>query len=237
MKETQQAVIYGNINIKERRTREKMGGRGASSGGSGWTGGSGGTTVNPTDIASLISAREGKQQEVDETLQVFKDVYDEYGYAVYDMQLVTLTGKDNSALAYYDGTNIAFNQAFFDKAKMESVYADTVKKGFHPSQGNKTALQAVASHELGHALTDQAISKMGGSLGKQKGAEAILKEAQKQLKSKGTLADMAGKISGYAKHSPREAIAEAFSDVYCNGGKARKESQAIVNVINKYAKS
>lgn len=213
-----------------------MGGRGASSGGEGWTGGSGGIAVDILGTTSLISAREGQQLEVDETLQTFKDMHDEYGYAVDDLQIATLSAKDGGVMAYYDGSNIAFNQAYFDKAKMESVYADTVKSGFHPSQGNKTALQAVASHEIGHALTDKAIAKMGSKLGKQDGAEAILKEAQKQAGHKGKLASMASKISGYAKESARECIAEAVADVYCNGKKATKESQAIVNVMNKYLK-
>lgn len=47
---------------------------------------------------------------------------------------------------------------------------------------------------------------------------------------------MAKKISTYATHSNAEAIAEAFLDVYCNGKKVHKESQAIVNVINSYLK-
>lgn len=213
-----------------------MGGRGASSGGEGWLGGGGGVTINPLDITSLVSAREGRQLEVDETLQTFKDMHDEYGYIADDLQLATLTGADNIALAYYDGSNVAFNQSYFNKAKMEAVYAECVQAGFHPSQGNKTALQAVASHEIGHALTDKVISKMGSKLGKQDGAEAILKEAQKQVGNRGKLANMASKISGYAKESARECIAEAFADVYCNGGKAKKESQSIVNVMSKYLK-
>ena len=213
-----------------------MGGRGASSGGSGWTGGN--STLNPADIVSttsLVSAREGQQQEVDETLQAFRDVANEYGYIINDIEIATLKGDGASKLAYYDGSNIAINKSYFDKAKMESVYADCVKNGFHPSQGNKTALQAVASHELGHALTDAVGSKMGAIKGDT--ANAILKEAKKQGKFTGTVADMAGKISGYAKYNPRECIAEAFADVYCNGTKARKESQSIVNVMNKYLKS
>lgn len=216
---------------------QMFGGRGASSGGEGWTGGSGGGSVNVTDVASLISAREGQQTEVDETLQTFKDMHEEYGYAVDDLQLVALTGSGSRTLAYYDGENIAFNQSYFDKAKMEKVYARCVDLGFHPSQGNKTALQAVASHEIGHALTDKAIAKMGGKFGKQDGAEAILKEAQKKVGHTGKLADMASKISGYAKTKPREAIAEAVADVYCNGKRATKESQAIVSVMNNYLKS
>lgn len=213
-----------------------MGGRGASSGGSGWTGGS--STLNPADIVSttsLVSAREGYQQEVDETLKAFKDIADEYGYIIDDIQLATLKGEGASTLAYYDGSNIAINTSYFDKAKMESAYKRCVDDGFHPSQGNKTALQAVASHELGHALTDAVGAKMGAIKGDT--ANAILKEAKKQGKFKGTTADMAGKISGYAQFNPRECIAEAFSDVYCNGSKAHKESQAIVNVMNKYLKS
>ena len=51
-----------------------------------------------------------------------------------------------------------------------------------------------------------------------------------------SVVQMAKKISTYATHSNAEAIAEAFSDVYCNGKKAHKESQAIVNVINSYLK-
>ena len=213
-----------------------FGGRGANSGGEGWSGGGGGdiTIINTT---SLVSAREGQQLEVDETLQTFKDMHEEYGYVVDDLEIATLSSKDASVMAYYDGSNIAFNETYFDKAKMETAYARCVKDGFHPSQGNKTALQAVASHEIGHALTDKAIAKMGSKLGKQDGAEAILKEAQKSIGHKGKLASMAGKISGYAKESARECIAEAVADVYCNGKNAHKESQAIVNVMNKYLKS
>lgn len=213
-----------------------MGGRGASSGGSGWTGGN--STLNPADIVSttsLISEREGHTQEVDETLQTFKDIADEYGYIIDDIQLAVLKGDGASTMAYYDGSNIAINASYFDKVKMEKAYAQCVADGFHPPQGTKTALQAVASHELGHALTDAVGARMGTIKGDT--ASAILKEAKKQGKFSGTVADMAGRISGYAQFNPRECIAEAFSDVYCNGGKARKESQAIVSVMNKYLKS
>lgn len=213
-----------------------MGGRGASSSGEGWTGGGGGN-VNIINTTSLVSARERQRLEVDETLKTFKDMHDEYGYIADDLEIATLSSKDASVMAYYDGSNIAFNETYFDKARMESAYTKCVEGGYHPSQGDKTALQAVASHEIGHALTDKAIAKMGSKLGKKDGAEAIVKEAQKQVGHKGKLADMAGKISGYAKESASECIAEAVADVYCNGKKAQKESQAIVNVMNKYLKN
>ena len=213
-----------------------MGGRGASSGGEGWLGGGGGGNITVLETDSLISARERQKLEVDETLQTFKDMNDEYGYQVDDLQIATLGTGGAGVLAYYDGSNIAFNEKYFNKQLMEKAYANDVKNGYHPSQGNKTALQAVASHEIGHALTDKAIAKMGSKYGKQDGAEAILKEAQKQVGHTGKLASMASKISGYAKESARECIAEATADVYCNGKNAHKYSQAIVNVMNKYLK-
>ena len=204
---------------------------GGKGGGEGWGGGGGGA-IDIFGTDSLISARERQQQEVDETLQTFKDMNDEYGYMVDDLQIATLGAKDQNVMAYYDGANIAFNETYFNKRIMETAYARTVQNGYHPSQGNKTALQAVASHEIGHALTDKAIAKMGG-----KGnAETILKEAQKAVGHKGKLAEMASKISGYAKESAEECIAEATADVYCNGRNAHKYSQAIVNVMNKYLK-
>ena len=204
--------------------------------GDGFSGGGG--SVDSADIlsvTSLISAREGKQQEVDEVLTTFRDVYDEYGFAVDDSHIATMTDSAKSVMAYYDGSSIAINEAYFNKAKMESAYESCVQQGFHPSKGNKTALQAVASHELGHALNDVAMGKM--KMGRDDTAKAILKEAKKNIGFKGKLGDMAGKISGYAKYSPSEAIAEAFSDVYCNGKNAKSESTAIVNVMNKYIKN
>lgn len=213
-----------------------FGGRGASSGGDGFSGG--GSGLNPANIVSvtsLMSERQKQPTEVDETMQTFKDINAEYGYIIEDVQVATLKGADGaSVMAYYDGSNIAINKTYFDKAKMESAYENCIESGFHPSKGNKTALQAVTSHELGHALTDEVASKMKGIKGDP--AKAVLKEAKKQIGYKGNIGSMAGKISGYAKYNAHEAIAEAFADVYCNGKKAHKESQAIVNVMDKYLK-
>lgn len=195
------------------------------------------STVNPANIVnptSLISEREGKQIEVDEVLQTSKDILEDFGYVSDDMEIASFKGKDAGTLACFGGDQLIVNRAYFDKARMESAYADCVKEGFHPSQGNKTALQAVVAHELGHGLTDVVGAKMGA---KGDSATAILNEAKKSIGYKGAIGNMASKISGYAQYNPREAIAEAFSDVYCNGTKARRESQAIVNVMKKYTKS
>ena len=213
-----------------------MGGRGARSG-AGRQGGGGG--LNPNDILStrsLVSERERNRELVDEALGVFKNVNSEYGYTVGDIEVAKLKPKAR-AIAYYDGTNIAVNDRFFNKAGLEKAYKECADSGFHPKKGKKTAMEAVVSHEIGHALTDAVADKMGiKGLGKtDTAATRIVSQARKQTKHRGVV-QMARKISGYATYSNAEAVAEAFSDVYCNGGKARSESKAIVNVVNSYLK-
>ena len=219
-----------------------MGGRGAR-GTSGRSGG--GEGLNAGDIVSTASyMSERGNYSADDLLQSFKDVEEEYGYVVEEIQIAELKGKGDSVLAFYDGgNNIAFNQSYLDSAKMDSVYDASVASGFHPGRGNKTGLQAVAAHELGHGLTEAAGVKMGlpalGASGKRRidaAADAIVNEARKSTKHRGVV-QMASKISKYATYSNAEAISEAFADVYCNGKKARGESRAIVSVLNKYLKN
>lgn len=207
-----------------------FGGRGSSSGGFGG-GGSGLSMGDILSTTSFVSERGNYRQTVDQALGTFKDVKDKYGFVIDDIHMAEI--KDGkSAIAYYDGANIGWNKKYMNNKTLDKAYADCVKSGFHPSNGNKTAVQAVASHELGHALSAEVGKKMGGKNIDQASSQ-ILKEAKKQTGHK-TTAGMAKKISGYATHSPAETIAEAFSDVYCNGKKAKKESQAIVNVMDSY---
>lgn len=203
-----------------------FGGRGSSSSTAG--GATGG--LSEADIVStrsLVSEREGSQELVDETMDVFKDVYQEYGTVLEDIQLAELKGNGANALGYYDGDNIALNEAYFN-SNMTSAYARCVETGFHPSNGNKTAIQAVVAHELGHKLTTDVGKKMG--MNGWADFDTIAAKIVKEAKTKGS------SISGYAKSSNAEAIAEAFADVFCNGKKAHKESKAIVKVIDKYLK-
>ena len=203
-----------------------FGGRGSSS--ESWGGGGGGDP-GIISTSSLISERERKQREVDEVLSVFNDVYDEYGTVVDDVQIASM--KDNGVLAYYDsGNNLAVNTTYFDSNKMSAAYADTVKSGFHPSNGNKTAMEAVVAHEVGHALTAKAA---GGYGNLDSFAESVVSTAAKS-KNYRSSASFAKTISGYAKTSAAEAVAEAFSDVYCNGNKAKSASKAIVDTLKGY---
>jgi hypothetical protein len=218
-----------------------FGGRGATSGSGGEGGGNTGGNIEVANTTSLVSMRNGDDEEAralaDETLAVFKEVNDEYGTQVADILIAEL-GKGSHTMAYYDaGDNIAINQKYFNSKTMNQAYADCVKSGFHPSNGNKTALQAVVAHELGHALTERVGAKMGkaGFFNIDKTANTIVRGAMWSTEHK-TAASFRSAISGYAKRNNAECIAEAFSDVFCNGTKAKKESRAVVKVINDYLK-
>lgn len=168
-----------------------------------------------------------------EVIGVLKDFQDEYGIGFNNTRIAKLKDKTN-ALAYYDGDGIAINSKYLDSTKMNDVYQKCVKRGFHPSSGSKTGMEAVVAHELGHQLNDMVGAKMGMDI--DKSATVIVNEARKRTKHRGVV-QMASKISGYSTHSNAEAIAEAVADVYCNGKKAKAESSAIFNVVKNYLKN
>ena len=194
-----------------------------------------GAGLNPGDIlstTSLISERERYQKEVDDTLTVLRDMYNQYGVTI-DTEVADLK-PGTGAMGFYEGTNISINREYFNTDYMNRAYSEGVKSGWHPSNGNKSGMEAVVSHEFGHALTNE-VGKVMGVSGIDNIATKIINEAKKGSGHKGVV-QMASKISRYATTSNAEAIAEAFSDFYCNGSNAKKESKAIMNVINKYLK-
>ena len=206
--------------------------RGGTSGGA--TGGLSEDKIKST--RSLVSAREGDQALVDETLGVFRQVGEEYGAQVSDIVLAKIVGS--RAIAYYDADgNIGINEKYFNKATMDAAYAKCVEAGFHPSNGNKTALEAVVAHELGHKLTADIAERMGMQSfdGLHAAADRVVGEARKRT-SHSSKSSFASSISGYATYNSTETIAEAFSDVFCNGRNARAESRAVVDVIDSYLK-
>ena len=206
-----------------------FGGHGASS-----YGGRGRKSFTEKDSTSLISERERQQREVDEALSVFNEVNKEYGYQINDIKVSTLSGKDaNNVLAYYENLSdsISVNKVFFDSEKLNNVYDDSVIRGFHPGRGSKSAMEATIAHELGHALT--------GKIAKDRGrnfdgiADEIVRKAKRDSGHR-SASSLAAAISGYAKENSAEAIAEAFSDVYCNGKSAKKESKIITRTLKSY---
>ena len=206
--------------------------------GRGRSGTSGGASggVNPNNIVSttsLISERGDKTTEVDDTLAVLRSVSERYGVELNDVQVAVLKGKDTNVLGYYDnGGNLAIGANYFDSAKMDAAYDRCIKSGFHPRRGSKSGMEAVVAHEMGHKLTDVAAQKMGlGNWNLDEAANRIVREAAKTT-GKRTQA-VRSAISGYASGRNAEAVAEAFADVFCNGNRARRESRAVVDALNK----
>lgn len=207
-----------------------MGGRGSQFGRGG---NSSGGNINVTSTTSLISQREGQRDEVDEVLTVLRELNEQYGAELNDVQIVTIRGSGSNAIAYYDSEgNLAFNKKYFDNSSIEAAYKRCVDSKFHPSQGNKTAVEAVAAHEMGHKLTDMAAFRAGyGTWALDRVANDIVRDAARGLNMRESA--VVGVVSGYAKHNHAEAVAEAFADVYCNGSNAARESRAIVSELER----
>lgn len=232
MKEGRKMRILQKFNFDlQLFAKERSGGRrGRNPGGGG---------IKPEEILDtreLVTTRAEHQAETDELLGTARDFRDKYGDdgITEELQLATLKPSAQDAMAYCDSFgNVAFNENYFNKKKLTTAYDECVKSGYHPGRGNKTAVQAVAAHELGHHINN----KLAARLGKDSDALAteICNTARKQTKHRGVV-QMENKISRYASSNNKEAIAEAMADVYCNGKKAKKESIAIVNVIDSYYK-
>ena len=215
-------------------------GRGSSASGGRASGGGG---VDPSNIKGqedMISARNEENREgIDRTLDVARNMTKEFGNNVAlegNFQLASFVGKDATTLGCYDaGGNIIMNKNVINSKRLNEVYDSNVKSGYHPSRGNKSAVEAVAAHEYGHSLTENARKGMGGNLTYDQAATRIVTEARKQTGSKGNI-KFGRKISEYATTSNAETVAEAVSDWYCNGSKAKRESKAVVKVLKGYIK-
>ena len=167
-----------------------------------------------------------------EVIKTLKDFQDKYGLEYNNTRIANMK-PGTGVLAYYDGEGIAINNEYLNSDTMNAVYKKSVESGFHPSNGSKTGMEAVVSHELGHAVNGIIADRMGISL--DASADRIVNEAMKNTKHK-SVSTFQSKISGYAKQSYAETVAEAMADCYCNGKKARSESKAIQKVVDKYMK-
>lgn len=203
------------------------GGRGGKRGG---TGGVKPGEIKGTHNLHIDTALDDKTRG--EVTSVLHDFNSKYGIETNNTRIAQMSAT-SSALAYYDYEGIAINSKYLNSDTMNKAYQQCVASGFHPSSGNKTGLEAVVAHELGHHVNDVVAGKMGLSL--DASAERIVTKARKMTGDKGNII-FGSKISGYAKSSNAETIAEAFADHYCNGRKAKAQSKAIVKVVDSYFK-
>lgn len=205
-----------------------FGGRGASSGGD--TGPFGGGMSNDgEDTTVTVRSSHPLTQEIDKggggfanEIMNTRDAFErEYGSAVKDMKLSVGTFNKRGVLGAYGDDELVMNQKYVKNANLTDAMKNT--NGFHPSIGNKTGAEAVAAHEIGHRLGEVAAKKAGIS------EKDIVARAGKSVGTK--TENMAGHISKYARSNYKETIAEASSDVFCNGSKASKQSIAIMNEV------
>lgn len=216
-----------------------FGGRGASSSSSSGSDGEGNIKIkNEVDV---WSERHKKKQEEAATqiINATRDMEAEYGVMDHVESVSVANFDKKNVLAFYapDENKVVFNRSYTDLNKVQQSYQECVDKKFHPSLGNKTPIEAITAHELGHAIADKINDKRRATKSSTVDAnsEIVINAYRKLYPNKAnTYEEYTGipkaraTISGYAKKNYHETIAEAVADVYCNGGKAKKFSKAVV---------
>ena len=226
-------------------------GRGSSKAGGVTGGGAGGRNINVLKTTDVWSFRHRQNNEpfVDAINSAARTLEDDFPGLMRDVgtvNAVKLGKKDSNVLGFYSRTigtlldsSVNINTAYTDMEKTNIGYDQAVKDGFHPSRGNKSGIEAVSLHELGHALNDHVAAKMGLTdiMRMETAADRIVNSARR---SAGRVAGRRGinqfreSISGYATTNNKEAIAEAVADYYCNGRNASTASKAIMAELFKY---
>lgn len=216
-----------------------FGGRGSGSGGGESLSSGSGENVNIKSTTDVWSYRHNPKNEryVDDINTAVRGISDDFPGLMNDVNSVDtaeLGGLDRiQTLGFYGQGQVAINSNYTNVDKMNRTYDNGVKEGFHPSRGNKSGVEAVTYHEMGHALSDSIAKKMGVK-DLDAASKKIVNDAYKANGGKGGTKAWAGKISGYAQKNYAECVAEAVCDWYCNGNKAKSASKAIMTELKKY---
>lgn len=201
--------------------------------------------VTPLKVIDVWSYRHRKNNEpfVDDINTAARTLEESFPGMMEDVETVNavkLNKRNNGILGYYtlDGT-VNMNLAYTDPEEMNVTMDACAKSGYHPSRGNKSGTEAVALHELGHALTTTVAKRMGidGVFALDEAADRIVANARKsagKIAGRGGVQQFRSQISGYASESNAEAVAEAVTDYYCNGRNASTASKAIMAELFKY---
>lgn len=217
-----------------------MGGRGSSSGGESLSTGSGKpmTILNPVDVWSYRH-NPNNEAYVDAINSSVRDIADDFpnimSSTIARVDAAEFGGADRlNTLGCYGNGTLTMNKNYTNVDKMNAVYDNAVKSGYHPSRGDKNGTEAVTYHEMGHAITDHIAVKLGEK-NLDGASKRIVNDAYKASKGTGGTKAWAGKISGYAQENYAECVAEAVADFYCNGNKAKSQSKAIMRELKKYS--
>ena len=137
-------------------------------------------------------------------------------------------GKSHDGVAGANGFDeISLNPEFFSDYQKANSISDS--RGYTITGG----IKGTATHEVGHVIAHQILKKsMPGASNyeiakarhNEKAEKAIIREAKKRYGSN-------PQISPYGSTRKAEKIAEAVSDVYTNGSKAKPYSKVIVQVM------
>lgn len=170
------------------------------------------------------------QRAVNEFEQAVHDVLNDFGLPDNTVTRINgymlNVGKGPDGVAGANGFDeISLNPKYFSDYNT----ANEISKGYTIVGG----IKGTATHEVGHVIAHQILKKsMPGASNleiakarhNEKAEKAILKEAKKRYGSNPP-------ISPYGSTRKSEKVAEAVSDVYTNGSKAKLYSKVIVEVM------
>ena len=234
-----------NVNLR------LFGGRGAGAGNGGGTvvkdtDGKGIRISNETDVWSERHKAE-REAAADLVISATRDMNDEYG-VMDNVETVTVAKMSNPfVMAFYapSENKVVMNRAFMNVERTENTYKECVNSKFHPPLGKKSAIEAITAHELGHAIADKINeSRKAKGINVDVNSQVVIDAFYKlntkpmyDIEAKVKLSRARQNISGYAAKNYHETVAEAVADVYCNGGRAKKFSKAIVDELKKTIKN